>query len=1072
MGAAPSGELLCTAPFRPPISGSRQIALLPFTKAFFPSESSALFQQLYEARMDPSVRYYLRYSGAKELRQDRIPTLGLTREGLFNWYEAASSAGYFATNAEVRAEVAAGRAYRIRPVPCAVVFLYEGGAHVPEGSVRLAPDSDVYVKVIGSVGDTNCFVNPTAPMLPTDTAHIQIYLTKSAGDHNMARVVLLASYIYYHQCVDIIGLKRPPTLPMTYMTFKTNIPMLCFLRELRDRTASLLPPPARTAMWLDTVYIRGSISGDYAAMMIEAYARHFVEFLTAKVKQKVEKQQRRLANFNSSTGAAIASHRHNGQRSMTTEGTHSIAGNDHIHFAAANNTMISSCGNQSSATPTQELQLVANTLGSLEGAQSILEEEEEDDANQEDDRPSLAGHGSTDFKTKITYHIKGYITDPNAAIICRSTVQHEVYVVCADGHVNLVAPLDSYAAPVDAYTVGVGTFPATNAIEGASEARDLVAEGVLPYDAVILDTIAVQRGDVLSFAISDGAIKMPHVKALAESSVPLSESEPTLASQDTFVEDNENHTAPAVIAENYKAALHNSTHPCGRWFVDRTAFLENVMLSLVRDECKNAREADVDDPRWVRDEEEQGPVHADTFYIWRFHRGAETFYYGTVPKFANPTKRHRHHVLLPIPAGKHNVSRSLPPPQQHHEQSPFPPHLPSPVPAFRPGRTMLPATPYMMPSGGCISATPMLHADLTAIYGTMMTSPNAATQSHPNGNGVGGGVPCTVQSHVSETNTPQFVVSGTQPPNGSTIIYSSNLSAANYHGFLQAANVNHGLPATRNNMAVASSKSAPPPFVMQPSAPQQPTTQSVSPLPPHYHAPPASSDRVHFFNASSTAAAALAASPSAENGTSSLWSPQNPQQLPRFTSFPGLTHTNGNTAGLASSSSMEQISLYAQGSIATRSTSQPPHTQVQQQQQVLWSPSQPPMMQSLTSPCGGSHVNTTTGTSGQHSSYQHSGSESYAYVMGPNGQPQLVQVLSNHLLQPPTPPPPPQPPSQYIMVNGRLYVNNANRSPPPFSWAPGVQPNGGYAFVPQNSVPQAVSNNGAGSMQKIIYMSP
>ncbi|KAG5496972.1 hypothetical protein GH5_01490 [Leishmania sp. Ghana 2012 LV757] len=111
------------------------------------------------------------------------------------------------------------------------------------------------------------------------------------------------------------------------------------------------------------------------------------------------------------------------------------------------------------------------------------------------------------------------------------------------------------------------------------------------------------------------------------------------------------------------------------WFADHSIPLEGVVLAAMRPYCKQAREADSDDPAWVtrvcdRDEAEalhggEGDAwyppprpnaeqlmmlesspnrvhiheHVGNFYVYRFERDGSTYYHGTVPNFANPNKK-------------------------------------------------------------------------------------------------------------------------------------------------------------------------------------------------------------------------------------------------------------------------------------------------------------------------------------------------------------------------------------------------------------------------------------------------
>lgn len=111
------------------------------------------------------------------------------------------------------------------------------------------------------------------------------------------------------------------------------------------------------------------------------------------------------------------------------------------------------------------------------------------------------------------------------------------------------------------------------------------------------------------------------------------------------------------------------------WFTDHAIPLEGVVLAAMRPYCKQAREADSEDPAWVTrvcDGEEAEALHSGegdawypaprpseaelaalqadanlvhihehvgNFYVYRFERDGTAYYHGTVPNFANPNKK-------------------------------------------------------------------------------------------------------------------------------------------------------------------------------------------------------------------------------------------------------------------------------------------------------------------------------------------------------------------------------------------------------------------------------------------------
>lgn len=637
MGAAPSAEILREAPFRPPQGGLRQIALIPIVPQYFPSPESELFTQLYEACTDPSVRYYMRenYEGGN-VNLGQIPPITQTKSQMYRALLRSTTRGIFPSNAAIRAEVAAGRSYCVRPVQCAVVFLYEGANYVPEGSILLPKATDprwatsaggaaavpshgshggtshhphsssgnTYVKVIGLIGDTSSLplrdTEPLTPYHPDDVLHIRTLITKSAGDHNMSRVVLLAAYTYQTQCCERVGLSCIPAMASSFTCFKTNIPFLCFLREMRDRTETVLQPPDDDAMYIDEYCLRGEVKREYVAQMIPAFHKHFIQFLEQKAEQHLYKQQQQLRVMGGSRTSASARAVDGCPISRMADSLP----NDMV--IAPNSSGFSDIAGFSATTGSHQV--------SMTGLQPKVT------------KPLL--HSSTPSTApKITYALKGYITRPTTIISAWSLKPHEVYVVCADSVVQIVSQLTVDGANGPTHTPAI---PPSTAGKGESRAEEEADE------LDVVETIRVRRGHILSFC--------PH-KCTEESdddslNFNLSAFPATSPDEDAMVRPPiEILDVSETIIPGSPGTNSISWPQKGSWKVDRSIYIESVLLSLVRDECKLAREADEDDPRWVRDEKHQCPAHEGSFYVWHFRRGLEHFYYGTVPKFANPNRR-------------------------------------------------------------------------------------------------------------------------------------------------------------------------------------------------------------------------------------------------------------------------------------------------------------------------------------------------------------------------------------------------------------------------------------------------
>ncbi|GET91151.1 hypothetical protein, conserved [Leishmania tarentolae] len=270
MGAAPSRETVENRVAQPPFYGQRQqIFLIPLLKKFFPSPDCPLFVQLYEARCDPAVRYYYYANdGIHKVQSTPVtpvhPTMYAAEESIDNaaWTtyltEAIGNAPVYCSPADVFPSVpltreamydayitnggekmvydtdeAMLRAYRadatsVRPLPCAVAFLYrrppstsspttynsvgeagcEGSAGesfnneiAADGAYNFPEDCtevlDYYVKVTGFMGDVHG-LGASCPRKLSD-CELQMFLTKSAGDHHRIHVLFTAVYMYAEQ---------------------------------------------------------------------------------------------------------------------------------------------------------------------------------------------------------------------------------------------------------------------------------------------------------------------------------------------------------------------------------------------------------------------------------------------------------------------------------------------------------------------------------------------------------------------------------------------------------------------------------------------------------------------------------------------------------------------------------------------------------------------------------------------------------------------------------------------------------------------------------------------------------
>ncbi|KAG5471689.1 hypothetical protein LSCM4_03241 [Leishmania orientalis] len=329
MGAVPSRETIEHWLSQPPFYGQRQqIVLIPLLKKFFPSPDCLLFEQLYEARCDPAVRYYYYANDGISKAQstpalpvsptayathesvgdvaspvytaevigstpvycppaDVFPSVPMTREAMYDAYITnGGERMVYETDEEML------RAYRadatsVRPLPCAVAFLYHRPASeasptsssatwgaCSEGSARAASPTRTasgsanslledctevlgrYVKATGFVGDVRELGASCARNL--SYYEMQMFLSKSAGDHHRTHVLLTAVYTYAEQwqraclhCVpcDLTAKELAPAPQQVGNTAGKDLGDVFFYYKPFSQPHDVLAEASRTAGW-------------------------------------------------------------------------------------------------------------------------------------------------------------------------------------------------------------------------------------------------------------------------------------------------------------------------------------------------------------------------------------------------------------------------------------------------------------------------------------------------------------------------------------------------------------------------------------------------------------------------------------------------------------------------------------------------------------------------------------------------------------------------------------------------------------------------------------------------------
>ncbi|ORC86708.1 uncharacterized protein TM35_000261600 [Trypanosoma theileri] len=645
MGAAPSAEIISKAPFRPTRNSSgRVLSLIPITQEFFPSSNSPLFEQLFDARCDAYVRYYMRDydkhdaectdddndnddgdsdsdsggkgSGSSDVQLDSIPQAPFTREEYYEyWMSSVQRCPRYKTTEELchaynkvttttttTTTVNEGNC-GIFPIPCAVAFQYDDSSSAPEGCVKLG---DTFVRVIGAIGcllpathdkkknnnnnDNDNNNNNNSSKKEVKQLKMLLFLRKSAGDHNMVRVTLFAAWLFYEHCVRVCKMAHTPLPAITFRGLKTNIPLLCFLREMRSRIDLLQGNRDGHCVWLDGVFLRVHITGGHARELCKALAKHYDLLLESKPRTaEVKSLSLSLANNNNTNN-----------------------NNDN------NNNNISNEGSVSNNNNTNN-----NDVNDME------------DGNV----PLRSPHSYRSVKQ--SFELAGYIDKHNTEIPAIGSSRDEVYLVCLNTTVLVKSNRESEEAEIMIPTVVYHQNSNSNSNNNNNN-NDNNDKTVTPMN---FNELQVKRGDILRFEPNEPDELSPHPlpfdgnntfsHLITENPTGNFADTPCTTTTNSFSSRCSTNNITDTISENKEVFRSRA----GTWKVDSTVHVENVLLALVHDECKNAREAPADDPHWVLNKETKEPLCDSNFYIWRFERKGIFYFYGTVPKFANSFKK-------------------------------------------------------------------------------------------------------------------------------------------------------------------------------------------------------------------------------------------------------------------------------------------------------------------------------------------------------------------------------------------------------------------------------------------------
>ncbi|ESS70199.1 hypothetical protein TCDM_00994 [Trypanosoma cruzi Dm28c] len=226
MGGVPSRDAYPT--FFSLRYGSHEIALIPLLRRYFCNENKELRKQFVRMRNDPSVRYNFMRSPKYSMKE--LPPASYTEKDLDTFIDVIEETLYDSLKEMVEDEDTP-----LRPVPCAVCFVYVNGR---EGTDCFL----FYGRRINVIGQFGCHryedKKDDEPCL-----YLQKAILKAAGDRTLERVVTLASMALkeeFFRAVTTVNreanakemfLRRISRLPLVSSTFWNSYPVLKFLYD-------------------------------------------------------------------------------------------------------------------------------------------------------------------------------------------------------------------------------------------------------------------------------------------------------------------------------------------------------------------------------------------------------------------------------------------------------------------------------------------------------------------------------------------------------------------------------------------------------------------------------------------------------------------------------------------------------------------------------------------------------------------------------------------------------------------------------------------------------------------------
>ncbi|KEG08864.1 hypothetical protein DQ04_06291000 [Trypanosoma grayi] len=192
MGGIPSREAPPT--FFSLRYGTHEVGLIPLVYRYFHSDNRELRHQFIRMRNDPSVRYSFMRDSKYDMKELPPPTY--SEEKLDKFLGVIDETLYNSTEAMLEDEEAP-----LRPVPCAVCFVYVNGR---EGSDCFS----FYGRRINVIGHFGCHTHEDRAD-ENPCLHVRKAILKAAGDRTLERVVTLAGMVLKEEFFRAVMSVRP-----------------------------------------------------------------------------------------------------------------------------------------------------------------------------------------------------------------------------------------------------------------------------------------------------------------------------------------------------------------------------------------------------------------------------------------------------------------------------------------------------------------------------------------------------------------------------------------------------------------------------------------------------------------------------------------------------------------------------------------------------------------------------------------------------------------------------------------------------------------------------------------------